>query len=383
MRNLFLLVFSFLLVQNASSASDDFEIFEHTPEKPPISCQFKSSSLDEGKRTHQKSISFSGGSYFSVTYCLGVLDVLQKFFDLSNVIYLGDSSGSIIATAAALNIPVDHSIKEFLLPSLQEKQNMLHCGFSQWNQVLTKNLFSTIMKFNPELVGKAHKVVSDKLYVSVTRVKFPFLQNELASTFHSDEDLVNTLLASCHLPWVINGNFFTKWRGNTCIDGGLTNHNPVLDENTMRINPFLWRSPLFWIKHGCFTLHTEEEAFQATRWGYEDASKNLQYFLDHGFNLKSSSIPLLLSAPSACVEYEQSMTVPYLLNKKMYTLWFYSKNIFLSQANSYFSLFKAALYKEQYSDYAPLFAKIFTVYLFIKYRNYIKKNLLGLFFQRY
>ncbi len=301
------------------------------------------------------------------------MDVLQKHFDLSDVIYLGDSSGSVTATAAALNIPVDHSIKENLLPSLKEKQNMPHCGFSQWSEVITKNLLLTIMKFNPELVGKAHKVVSGKLHISVTHVKFPFLQNELVSTFYSDEDLVNTVVASCHLPWVLNGNFFTKWRGNTCIDGGLTNHNPVLDKNTMRINPFLWRCPLFWIKHGCFTLHTEEEAFQAIRWGYEDASKNLQYFLDHGFNLKSPSIPLQISVPSACAEYEQSLTIPYLLNKKLRTIWFYGKNIFLSQANSYFSLFKTCLYKEQYSKYLALFAKIFTVYMFIKYRNYIKK----------
>ncbi|MCX7343523.1 MAG: hypothetical protein NT128_05215 [Proteobacteria bacterium] len=383
MRNLLFLIIIFLLTQNVSSASKDFEIFEQPPAKPLISYLLKSDSLEEKKRPHQKSISFSGGSYFSVTYCLGVFDVLQKYFDLSNVIYLGDSSGSLVATGAALNMPVDHSIKEFLLPSLQDKKSMPHCGFSQWSEVITKNVLSTIRKFNPQLVGQAHKIVSGKLYVSVTHVKFPFLRNELVSTFHSDEDLVDTLMASCHLPWVINGNFFTKWRGNTCIDGGLTNHNPVLDKNTMRINPFLWRSPFFWIKHGCFTLHTEEEAFQAIRWGYEDASKNLQYFLDHGFTLKSPSIPLPLSVPSACVEHEQSLSIPYLLNKKLYTFWFYSKNIFLSQANSYFSLLKSILYKEQYSEYIPLFAKIFTVYMFIKHRNQIKKNLLGLFLKRY
>jgi hypothetical protein len=135
----------------------------------------------------------------------------------------------------------------------------------------------------------------------------------------------------------------------------------------------------FWIKHGCFTLHTEKEAFQAIQWGYEDASKNLQYFLDHGFNLKTPFIPLPLSSPFACTTGEKPLTISSLLNKKQQTFWFYGRNIFLSQANSYFSLLKTSLYKEQYSEYAPLFAKIFTAYMIIKYRKHIKNNLLAIF----
>lgn len=260
-----LLLYAFCFLPQTGVFATDLQLLGIESERFSLSKQTPSIGSNE---LHQKSVSFSGGSYFSVTYCLGVFDVLQKLFDLSNVVYLGDSSGSLAAVTAALNIPVDHTVKELLLSSLKEKQNMPHCGFSQWSEVLTKNIFSTIMKFDPELVGQVHKIVSGKLHVSVTHVKFPFLQNELVSTFHSDEDLVNILMVSCHLPWVLNGNLFTKWRGNTCIDGGLTNHNPVLDKNTIRINPFLWRSLSFWIKHGCFTLHTEEEALQAVRWGY-------------------------------------------------------------------------------------------------------------------
>jgi hypothetical protein len=159
MHNLLLVVFYFFI--QTEVLATDLQLLDITPESVSSSKQMLCTSPNEFRK---KSISFSGGSYFSVTYCIGVFDVLQKFFDLSNVVYLGDSSGSITATAAALNIPMDHAIKEFLLPSLQEKQNMPHCGFSQWNKVVTKNLFSTIRKFNPDLIGQAHKIFSGKLY---------------------------------------------------------------------------------------------------------------------------------------------------------------------------------------------------------------------------
>jgi hypothetical protein len=88
---------------------------------------------------------------------------------------------------------------------------------------------------------------------------------------------------------------------------------------------------------------------------------------------------LPISPPFGCHTGEKPLTKTSLLNKKLQTFLFYSKNIFLSQANSYFSILKTSLYKEQYSEYAPLFAKIFTAYLVIKYRKHIKNNLLAIF----
>jgi hypothetical protein len=48
--------------------------------------------------------------------------------------------------------------------------------------------------------------------VSVTRIT-PLARPSLVSEFHSRDDLIEALLASCHIPLWMNGNIFTSERG--------------------------------------------------------------------------------------------------------------------------------------------------------------------------
>ncbi len=335
MRNLCLGLFSFLLIQNIVFATDLEELCFGSE---------KSSSLKQvvvinSDESPKKSISFSGGSYFSATYNMGFLKGLQEFLKLDgeDIIYLGDSSGALVALVAALGLDVDYGINSFLLKMIKETRELPHCGFSQWGKILKKNL-QDIKDHKPDLWESAHKFANDRLHISITHLQlFPLpFKNELVSSFYSTDDLIETILTSCHVPWVLGENFFTKWRGKTCVDGGFTNHNPALDGNTVRVNPFLWRSPFFLIWHGCFTLHTEEEARRAIGWGYQDAIKNIQYFLDRGFKLKDASVPLPLEISLPCKE-EDGTTVIDVLRKEIHTVWFYGGNIFFSQVRSYLS----------------------------------------------
>ncbi|MCX7343354.1 MAG: hypothetical protein NT128_04340 [Proteobacteria bacterium] len=335
MCNLRLVLFSFLLIQNIVLATDLEELCFGSE---------KSSSLNQvvvinSDESPKKSISFSGGSYFSATYNMGFLKGLQEYFKLDegDITYLGDSSGALVALVAVLGLDADYSINNFLLKMIKETRELPHCGFSQWGKVLKKNLLA-VSEDIPKLKDCVHKLANDRLHVSITHFRlFPFpFSNELVSYFHSTDDLIETILTSCHMPWVLGENFFTKWRGKTCVDGGFTNHNPALDENTVRVNPFLWRSPFFLIWHGCFTLHTEEEARRAIGWGYQDAIKNIQYFLDRGFNLKDSSVPLPLEISLPCNEEDGSTAID-VLRKEIHTVWFYGGNIFFSQVRRYLS----------------------------------------------
>lgn len=362
-----MVIFCLFLLQNQIFGANLNEFVEESEPNQQLCIKIiDESNIASEPKILQKSISFGGGSYFGVTYSLGVLDVLQKLFDLSSCAYLGDSSGSLTAASAALNIPVSHSIKHFVLPCITEKHNSPHCGFAQWGKIITKHMFNTIHAFNPELEGKAHKELSGKLHVSVSLVT-PFLRNVLISDFDSDEDFADALMASCHLPWVLNGSFFTNLRGHTCIDGGLTNHNPMLNEKTIKINPFLWRSLFFWANHGCFTLHTEEEALFAIRLGYHDALKNLHYFIEKGLPLKHASIPLPISDHPVPDEPESSVSL--FLRNKAHTFWFFSRNIFLSQANQYFTWFGYIFNQGRQSQYAYFALKILSVCMVFKYRK--------------
>ena len=186
-------------------------------------------------------------------------------------------------------------------------------------------------------------------------------RNELISTYHSNKDLAEGLIASLHIPWVFSENFSIKWRDNYYIDGGFTKNNPKLDKNTMCINPFLWRNLDFWLKNGCFTLPTEKEALWAVQLGYEDAMAHQDEFLAYGLKPKDLSGPRVIEYSMPVTGTSQSelketsswalvegvkklLSYPKTLLKPMITLGFFGKNILLSQASIYFSLFKSRLF---------------------------------------
>jgi len=72
----------------------------------------------------QKSLSFAGGGYFTFTYNSGVTKFLQEKFELDDVVFLGDSSGSLVAFAAAAGLPAELT-KNVLLKSIKMETNKM------------------------------------------------------------------------------------------------------------------------------------------------------------------------------------------------------------------------------------------------------------------
>lgn len=341
MHNLWLIVCSFLLIGVKIFSTDLSELNEDKP-----------SACNSAK--HQKSISFAGGGYFTFTYHAGVIKCLQELFELDDVVFLGDSSGSLAAFVATLSISPE-TTKKLLLDSMKEKQEASCYGFSRWGEIVTKNALAAVTAHQD---GKnAYKRANNRMYVSVTRVLSPLsYRNELINTYHSNEDLAAGMIASLHIPWVFSKNFSIKWRDNHYIDGGFTNNNPKLNENTMCINPFRWRKLDFWLQNGCFTLPTEKEALLAIQLGYEDAMAHQEEFIAHGLKLKNPTVSRVLentSQSSSATQSEENpgwsiiSNVKRLLNlpksylKPAITIGFFSKNIILSQAGIHLASAKA------------------------------------------
>jgi hypothetical protein len=69
--------------------------------------------------------------------------------------------------------------------------------------------------------------VSGRLHVAVTRVAGARFTSELVSQFDSDEDLVQALLTSSHIPLYSDGRATTLFRGQPHCDGGLTDFLPL------------------------------------------------------------------------------------------------------------------------------------------------------------
>jgi hypothetical protein len=50
---------------------------------------------------------------------------------------------------------------------------------------------------------------------------WPNIRTRLHSTFPSRADLINAMLASCHLPRLSDGTFTVNFKGKLQLDGGL------------------------------------------------------------------------------------------------------------------------------------------------------------------
>lgn len=78
----------------------------------------------------------------------------------------------------------------------------------------------------------AHKRVSDRLHICMTRLKD--MKKVIVNKFDSKKDLIDALNCSCFIP-VWSGNHVSTYKGVKHIDGGFSDNLPVFDEHTIRI----------------------------------------------------------------------------------------------------------------------------------------------------
>ena len=355
MHSLWIGICIFLLVGDKGFSKEFDELNDECTRVSSKSSKLSCQSLEP----FQKSLSFAGGGYFTFTYNVGIIKCLREKFELDDVVFLGDSSGSLAAFVAAVGLPAEIT-QNLLLKAIKEKNEAPCYGVSRWGEIMTKIILTAIEECDQDL--EAYKRASNRMYVSVTRVNFSSLSfcNELIGTYNSDKDLAEGIIASCHIPWLFSERFRIKWRDNYYVDGGFTNSNPKLNSNTMCITPFLWRSLDFWLKNGCFTLPTEKEALFAIQLGYEDAMAHQDEFLAYGLKPKNFSVPRVIAdsmlfdstkqreskATSSCVleKFKKLLSFPNVLLKSLIVLGFFGKNIILSQGSIHFSTVKSMLF---------------------------------------
>lgn len=260
------------------------------------------------------SISFSGGLYYALVYQTGVLQYLQDRYDLKDVVFLGDSSGSMVAYAAAVNIPARKFLEERIIPPTLACLSMPFCGTGHWKDIQLR----CNEKMGLSLVTDSLTLpIQNRLHVSITRVDGIFLRNEVVSVFHSDRDAAEAVMASSHIPFLMTPHMFAVWRGAKWLDGGISGHRPVLDARTCVIHPELWRSHAFWLKHGCVTIPSAKQARWSYRLGYEDAAKQDEYFQRHGLRLASANASNVLGAVADTDTAAAGSTVALSVNLKL------------------------------------------------------------------
>lgn len=186
-------------------------------------------------------MSFACGGWLQF-YMFGVAKALQINKMDKGVNYCGCSAGSLAAVGLVVGGEFDDAIRfcqEYCVPHAYKDIT----GLFRLTEFVAKCIELTIL---PRYVD----IPPGVLQVAVTRM--PFLTKERVTVHPNKEELVKTLLSSCAafpLSSLIYRN--NGWY----IDGGLSDFQPVVDENTITVSPFYFSDcdikpsryvPLWW-----------------------------------------------------------------------------------------------------------------------------------------
>ncbi len=186
-------------------------------------------------------MSFACGGWLQF-YLFGVAKALQSRNLDKGVKYCGCSAGALTAVGLVVGGEFDDAIKfckEYCVPNAYKDLT----GLFRLTEFAGKCIELTIL---PNYKG----IPPDVLQVATTRL--PFLTSERVTKHDSKEELVSTLLASCAaFPF----SPLVRRNGGWYVDGGLSDFQPVVDEETITVSPFYFSDcdikpsryvPLWW-----------------------------------------------------------------------------------------------------------------------------------------
>jgi len=152
------------------------------------------------------------GAGVLVFWQLGVLHGLRQSFDLSQIPLLGSSSGAVAASLAAsgacLEQAAGHGIDLFK-----------HNAKKRFSLVGSVGSLVSRWMHDTLPVDAALRCRESQINVLVTTL--PFLTTRTISDFSSRAELIRCVLASAHIPLVLDWRMFVNVKGRACIDGGL------------------------------------------------------------------------------------------------------------------------------------------------------------------
>ncbi|EQC32357.1 hypothetical protein SDRG_10104 [Saprolegnia diclina VS20] len=168
------------------------------------------------KRGEPVQIGFGGcGGFYN--YLLGVASVVQEHFDLSSAIFSGSSAGCFPALVLALGLDVKTFFHEPNMALIRDAKRKTYHGLGSWIPLTKEHMLQT-------LAPDAYQIADKRFYCSVTKV--PSLQNELITSWSCNEDMVDCMLTSGHVP-LYHPNWVKEFRGQKYIDGSVSNNAPV------------------------------------------------------------------------------------------------------------------------------------------------------------
>jgi len=232
-----------------------------------------------------KSMSFGCGGWLQF-YLYGVARALQaRGLDCPNdITYAGCSAGALAAAGLIIEGDFDAAV-QFC------KDKCVPLAHGHWSGLFrigeyVSECIDLLMK------SKYRDIKDDMLQVAITRL--PFLTAERKTSFSSFQDLKDALLSSSSAfpaaPLIYR-------EGAWCLDGGITDFQPIVDSETITVSPFYFSDcdikpsryvPLWWAFLPPKSNDTVDWVYNL---GYEDA---MNYFDERNIPYFPTSFPHLL-----------------------------------------------------------------------------------------
>lgn len=171
-----------------------------------------------------ESMSFACGGWLQF-YMFGVAKALQyKGLD-KGVTYCGCSAGALVSAGLVLEGDFDDAVRFCKDEGIPKAYSGIS-GLFKLDEYVLKCL-------DLHLLSKFKDIPPNILQIAVT--KLWFLRPEKVTKFESKQHLIDNLLASsAAFPFAS----LVKINGSLYIDGGLTDFQPIVDEDTITVSPF-------------------------------------------------------------------------------------------------------------------------------------------------
>jgi len=163
------------------------------------------------------------GGGFKNSYAMGIFLFLNKLKKYNDKINFDRISGTSAGACTGFFI-INDKINDYIHLSYSLVDTL-----SKYPYARPKYLWNELFK---EYVNKYGIPKKDKLHISfsVLDYKYPFLNNEIVSSYDNEEDLIDAFKSTSSIPYLMV-NFFGKYKNKYTLDGYFTNNTPIFKDN--------------------------------------------------------------------------------------------------------------------------------------------------------